>query len=596
MKRLYDRTVERRVFVPGDQVLVLRPMVSSPFEAKFDGPFVVKRKLTDENYDVLMPSRKKSVKRCHVNLLKPYYEKETKSVENLTSFHPALSTASIGGVNVSLVGEEEETISPDDCVFHGRLNNSENLNNLELRLRHLSPVRCQELCDLLRSFPELFGDTPSRTDWIEHDIVVGDAKPIKQRFYRVAPQKRDLMEKEIKYMQEHNIAVPSFSDWASPCILVGKSDGTVRFCTDFRKVNALTKPDCFPLPRVEDCVDQVGSAKFVSKFDLLKGYWQVPLTKRAQEISSFVTPSGLYSYQVMSFGLRNAPATFQRLMNRVISGLEGCAVYLDDLVVFSDSWESHLKRLRSVMRRLSEARLTVNLAKCEFAKATVTYLGKVVGNGEVRPIQAKVQAIQNFPSPSTKKELMRFLGLVGYYRSFCRNFSTVVAPLTDLLKGKAKFVWSQSCELAFGNVKSLLCTAPVLKAPSFEDRFTLHVDASNVGAGAVLQQSDVDRVDHPVSFFSRKFNSYQLNYSVVEKEALALIWALQHFAVYLNSSAPIVIYTDHNPLTFLNSLQCPNQRLVRWSLFLQSFCLDIRHIRGSENVVADALSRAPDAC
>lgn len=590
MKRLYDRTVERRVFVPGDQVLVLRPMVSSPFEAKFDGPFVVKRKLTDENYEVSMPLRKKSVKRCHVNLLKPYYEKE-----NSTSLHPALSAVSIGGGNVSLVGEEEETISPDDCVFRGRLNNSESLHNLAFTLRHLSPVRCQELCDLLRSFPELFGDAPSRTDWVEHDIDVGDAKPIKQRFYRVAPEKRELMEKEIKYMQDHNIAVPSFSDWASPCILVGKSDGTVRFCTDFRKVNALTKPDCFPLPRVEDCVDQVGSAKFVSKFDLLKGYWQVPLTKRAQEISSFVTPSGLHSYQVMSFGLRNAPATFQRLMNRVICGLEGCAVYLDDLVVFSDSWESHLKRLRSVLRRLADARLTVNLAKCEFAKATVTYLGKVVGNGEVRPMHAKVQAVQNFPSPTTKKELMRFLGLVGYYRSFCRNFSTVVAPLTDLLKGKTKFIWSNTCELVFENVKSLLCSAPVLMAPCFDKPFTLHVDASNVGAGAVLQQSDVDGVYHPVSFFSRKFNTYQCNYSVVEKEALALIWALQHFAVYLNSSAPIVIYTDHNPLTFLNSLQCPNQRLVRWSLFLQSFCLDIRHIRGSENVVADALSRIPDA-
>lgn len=258
-------------------------------------------------------------------------------------------------------------------------------------------------------------------------------------------------------------------------------------------------------------------------------------------------------------------------MNRVISGHEGCAVYLDDLVVFSDSWETHLKRIQSVLHRLSDARLTVNLEKCEFAKATVTYLSKVVGNGEVRPVQAKVQAIQDFPSPTTKKELMRFLGLVGYYRSFCRNFSTVVAPLTDLLRGKVKFIWSPSCERAFENVKVLLCSTPVLQAPCFEKSFTLLVDASNVGAGAVLQQLDADGVEHPVNFFSRKFNSYQGHYSVIEKEALALIWALQHFAVYLNSSMPIVIYTDHNPLTFLNSLQCPNQRPVRWSLFLQSF-------------------------
>lgn len=176
------------------------------------------------------------------------------------------------------------------------------------------------------------------------------------------------------------------------------------------------------MPRVEDCVDQVGAAKYVSKFDRLKVYWQVPLTQRAKEISAFITPSGLYAYEVMGFGLRNAPATFQRLMNMVVNGLEGWAVYLDD------------------------GNLTINLAKCDFAKASVTYLGKVVGQGQVRPVDAKVAAVREFPVPSTKKELMRFLGLVGYYRCFCHNFYSIVAPLTDLLKAKSRFVWSASCQ------------------------------------------------------------------------------------------------------------------------------------------------------
>lgn len=168
-------------------------------------------------------------------------------------------------------------------------------------------------------------------------------------------------------------------------------------------------------------MDQVGNAKYVSTFDLLKGYWQVPLTKRAQEVAAFVTPSGLYSYKVMPFGLRNAPATFQRLMNRVVNGLAGCAVYLDDLVVYSDSWSTHLQRVRALFDRLAEAKLTVNLAKCEFAHATVTYLGRVVGQGCVAPVYAKVMAVRQFPQPTTKKELMRFLGMVGYYHCFCRN-------------------------------------------------------------------------------------------------------------------------------------------------------------------------------
>lgn len=590
MKRLYDRQVECRVFEPGDQVLVSRLLPSSPFEAKFEGPYVVKRKLSDENYEIFTPFRRKLTQLYHVNLLKPYYEKSNGEVNPVCSALLAVSGVGAGFCSGQMENEGKE---PDDGILRGRLNNSESLERLNDDLVHLSPSQVAELSALLRSFPGLFGDTPSRTDWVEHDIDVGNASPVRQRYYRVSPEKRDLMEAEIRYMQENDIAVSSCSNWASPCLLVGKPDGSVRFCTDFRKVNAVTKPDCFPLPRVDDCVDQVGSARYVTKLDLLRGYWQVPLTRRAQEISSFITPSGLYSYKVMSFGLRNAPATFQRLMNRVVSGLEGCAVYLDDLVVFSDSWDLHLQRLHAVLMRLSEASLTVNLAKCDFARATVTYLGKVVGSGEVRPLNAKVQAIQEYSAPTTKRELMRFLGLVGYYRSFCCNFSSVVAPLTDLLKTKTKFIWSSNCALAFENVKSLLCSSSVLAAPCFERSFSLQVDASQVGAGAVLQQSDEQGVVRPVSFFSRKFNSYQLNYSVVEKEALALIWALQHFDIYVGSSQPVVIYTDHNPLTFLNSLHCPNQRLIRWSLFLQAYCLDIKHIRGSENVVADALSRSP---
>lgn len=186
------------------------------------------------------------------------------------------------------------------------------------------------------------------------------------------------MEAEVKYLLNTGLANPSYSSWASPCILVAKPDKTYRFCTDYRKLNSITKPDSFPLPRMEDCVDSVGSAKFVTKIDLLKGYYQIALTPRAQEISAFIIPPGLYSYNGMSFGLRNAPATFQLLMNRVVSGLEGCAVYLDDAVVHSQMWNEHDCRLRALLARLLEAKLTINLAKCEFVEATVTYLGKVV--------------------------------------------------------------------------------------------------------------------------------------------------------------------------------------------------------------------------
>ncbi len=191
-------------------------------------------------------------------------------------------------------------------------------------------------------------------------------------------------------MLENDVAKPSSSSWASPCILVPKQDGFPRFCTDLRKVNAGTKSDSFPLQRINDCIDQVGSAKFVSKFDLLKGYWQVPLSKCVQEISAFVTPSGLYSYKVMPFGLKNAPTTFQRLMNHVVSGLTGSAVYLNDLVISGDTWHSHLERIHALFDRLAEAWLTINLAKRDFTGATVQYLGRMVGQGQVAPVQARL--------------------------------------------------------------------------------------------------------------------------------------------------------------------------------------------------------------
>lgn len=602
MKSWYDRRAEPRVFSPGDQVLALLPIANSPFLAKYTGPYKIVRKVSDLNYLLSTPNRRRSTQLCHINLLKSYYSRfpVSAAAESSDLVIPVSLAAVVGApraIETPYMGAEssgEDVVGPDDCVLKPRLRNSEKLAELNTLFGHLPGERASELSSLLSDFPSLFSDTPSCTHLIEHDIDVGDAEPIRQRFYRVSQDKQRHLEAEVKYLLENGLAKPSYSSWASPCILVSKPDGTNRFCTDYRKLNNITKSDSFPLPRVEDCVDRVGSAKFVSKFDLLKGYYQVPLSSRAQEVSAFITPSGLYSYSVMSFGLRNAPATFQRLMNCVVSGLQGCAVYLDDVVVYSEEWSEHLDRIRALFSRLVDARLTVNLAKCEFAQATVAYLGKIVGQGQVKPVHAKVVAIDKFPVPTNKTELRRFLGMVGYYRSFCSNFSTVVAPLTNLLKDKVKFEWTVTSQTAFDNVKLLMTSAPVLMAPRFDQPFQMQVDASHVGAGAVLLQSDEQGVDRPTCYFSRKFNCHQLNYSTIEKETLALIWGLQQFDVYLAGGAvPITVYSDHNPLTFLHTLKSPSQRLMRWALFLQPYNLHIRHIRGVDNVMADALSRAP---
>lgn len=235
--------------------------------------------------------------------------------------------------------------------------------------------------------------------------------------------------------------------------------------------------------------------------------------------------------------------------------------------------------------------MTVNLKKCDFAKASVVYLGHVVGGGKVKPVNAKVQSIIDFPVPESKRELMRFLGMAGYYRKFCKNFATVTLALTNLLRASVSFVWTEDCQASFERVKGLLASDPVLISPNHEDTFFLTVDASDCGAGAVLQQQ-LDGVLHPVSFFSKKFTISQSRYSTIEKEIFALVLAISHFDVYLCCTVkPVEVFTDHNPLVFLAKLRKKNAKLLRWSLLLQEYDLRINHIRGKDNVVADALSR-----
>ncbi|XP_076031946.1 uncharacterized protein LOC143019850 [Oratosquilla oratoria] len=396
------------------------------------------------------------------------------------------------------------------------------------KLDHLTATQREDLTALLSKYQEVFRDTPGKTDLILHDVDVGDAKPIKQAQYRVNPQRAAIIRKEIDYMLAHGLITPAQSEWSSPVILVPKADGTQRFCVDFRRVNTVTKRDSYPLPRLEECIDRVGGAHFITKLDLLRGYWQEPMTPRAQSVSCFAALGKSYQCKVMPFGMTNAPATFQRLMNKITEDIPGCVTYLDDVVVYSDTWHDHLDRLTLLFDKLVSANLVLNLTKCEFVQAKVHYLGYVIGQGELAPPQAKVEAILRIPVPQTKKEIRSFVGTIAFYRMFIYNFSSLIAPLTDLLKKGAKFQWTESCNTAFVQPKSLLCTAPVLQAPDFSKPFSLYCDASNIGVGAVLLQAK-DTVDHPVGYFSRKLNVAQKKYSTIDKGIIIHYFGFETF-------------------------------------------------------------------
>ncbi len=316
IKRQYDKRAVVRNLVPGEKVLVLLPVPGAALAARFSGPYVVKNKVSKTDYIIYTPDGRRKTCLCHVNMLKSYSERSS-NIAVTTDVPESMTTKEkVGPVlslfNVQYSDDGLEVYS--EMLNGGCLNNSEFLNSLQEQLSYLDADQKQDIIRLIQNYPVLFNDVPSCTSVLQHDIDVGLASPIKQHAYRCSVDKRNAMKAEVEYLLQNNLAKCSKSLWSSPCVLVPKQDGSVRFCTDFRKVNAVTVPDSFPLPQVEDRIDNLGTVKYITKLDLLKGYWQVPLTPRASDIAAFVTPDHFAQYTRMAFGLRNAPATFQRLM------------------------------------------------------------------------------------------------------------------------------------------------------------------------------------------------------------------------------------------------------------------------------------------
>ena len=324
-------------------------------------------------------------------------------------------------------------------------------------------------------------------------------------------------------MEESGIIEPSASEWSSPIVMVKKKDGSLRMCIDYRRLNAMTEVEAYPMPRVDELIDLLGKARFISTLDLMKGYWQMPVAVQDRHKTAFVTPGGLFQFRVMPFGLSGAPASFQRLMDQLIKGCQDfAAVYLDDLVIFSTTWEDHLKQLGEILNRIGEAGLTVKVDKCQFGMKQCVYLGHVVGNGMIQPEVSKVEAVQSFARLETKTQVRGFLGLTGYYRKFIPDYATVAAPLTDLTRKSAPNIvqWSEACNNAFKELKDRLCGSSILSSPDFLKPFILQTDASDRGAGVVLSQIGEDGEEHPVGYYSRKFQPREERYSTAYDELM----------------------------------------------------------------------------
>ena len=456
--------------------------------------------------------------------------------------------------------------------------------------------RRREMADLIRGRVAAFQlnkEDKGHTDLARHSIDTGSTPPIKQPPRRLAPHRRETIAEEVDKMLEAGVIEESVSPWASPVVLVKKKDGTTRFCVDYRRLNAATVKDAYPLPRVEDCLDTMAGAAWFSSLDLASGYWQLDVAEGDKEKTAFTTHRGLYQFRRMPFGLCNAPGTFERVMEIVMRGLQWrtCLVYLDDIVVFSASFEEHLARLGEVLDRLIDAGLKVKASKCQLGRRRIGFLGHVVSKDGVQTDPAKVEAVESWPEPISSSEVRSFLGLAGYYRAFVPNFSTIAKPLSALAEKGRAFAWSAECGEAFSKLKELLTQSPILAFPHAEGQLILDTDASNTGLGVVLAQEQAGQ-ERVLAYGSRTLSKPERNYCVTRRELLAIVFGLRKFRHYL-IGRPVRVRTDHSSLRWLLDFKEPEGQLARWLQVISTYDLVIQHRPGKLHGNADGLSRRP---
>lgn len=441
--------------------------------------------------------------------------------------------------------------------------------------------------------PLSFGHT------IKHVINTGDSPPCYTKNYRYPHILKEEVYKQISEMLRQGIIRPSYSPWSSPVWIVPKKldasgQRKWRVVIDYRKVNERTIGDKYPIPNITDILDRLGKAKYFTTLDLASGFHQIEMQEDSISKTAFSIDQGHFEFLRMPFGLKNAPPTFQRVMDHILRGYinKFCMVYLDDIIIFSSSLQEHIYHCKLIFRRLQQFNMKIQLDKCEFFRKEVAYLGHVITPDGVRPNPDKIKAIQRYKIPTTTTEIKGFLGLLGYYRKFIPQFADLTKPLTSKLKKGTKIdPEEQSYRTCFENCKKLLCNDPILAYPDFSKPFLLTTDASNVGLGAVLSQGKPGQ-DKPICYASRTLNESEQKLSTTEKECLAIIYGVTQFRPYLFGRR-FTIYTDHQPLKWLFNLKEPNAKLMRWKLKLEEYDYNIEYKPGKTNLNADALSRQP---
>ena len=458
----------------------------------------------------------------------------------------------------------------------------------------------QSLRDLLHRyehvFPALGGPVTGRSKSVQHEIETNEGRPVRCGPRRLAPAGLRREQDCVKEMLTGGQVEPSDSPWASPVVLVTKKDGSTRFRVDYRRLNAMTIKDAYPLPRIDDSLRLLGNQQWFSTMDLASGYWQVAMSPEAKRKAAFVTNEGLFQFRVMPFGLCNAPATFERLMDRVLCGMRWsrCLVYLDDVISFGKTISEALLRLEEVLARLSEFGLQLKAKKCTFMQTEVAFLGHIVGRTGLACDPDKLSAVRNWHEPNKVKAVRQFVGFVGYYRRFVKNFAELADPLVSLTRKGVPFVWGIEQQRAFDALKACLLSAPILGFPTEEDRFVLDTDASLFAIGGVLNQIQ-NGEEVVIAYASRSLRLSQRRYCTTRREMLAAVVMCTHFRSYLRGSQ-FTLRTDHSSLRWLQKFKNEDGMLARWYLLLGQFSVTFEYRPGSLHNNADGMSRQCGQC
>lgn len=512
-----------------------------------------------------------------------YYNKTLHTVKTLVV--PSLTKELVLGMDFwTLFG-----IKP---VISNNINQIDSIKNKELII--LSDKQNFELNTIVESFLVANPNLPlGKTNVLCHEIITGDAKPIRQRYYPVSPYVQQEMDTELNRMLSLDVIEPCASPWSNPLVVVRRPNKKIRLCLDSRKLNLVSEGCQYPLPYISRILGRIRGTKYLSTIDLSDAFWQIPLSLESRPKTAFVVPGrGMYRFKVMPFGLKNAPGTQSRLMDAVLGfDMEPMVFcYLDDIVCATETFEEHIYCLKQIAERLRKANLTISLKKSRFCVKELKYLGFILGREGLTTDPEKVSAILHYPTPKNIKDIRSLCGMLSWYRKFIDDFASIVAPISDLLKHNVKtFKWTDEAENAFNKLKILLTSNPILFMPDFSKPFIIESDASNDGVGAVLLQN-LDGQERVIEYMSQRLSPTQMNYSVTEKECLALVLAIEKWRSYIEG-AKFSVITDHASLKWLYNLKDPSGRLARWALRLLPYDFTILHRKGVNHVVPDALSR-----